>query len=229
MIDLMLNRYAKGRLVRRAGLFWVAFLLLCTSLVRADGLALLEQFLKTSRSGRAEFTQVVTAPSEQGMRSKTSSGSFSFFRPHQFRFDYKKPYPQTIVADGQTLWLYDPDLAQVTARSQSQALSSTPAGWLTSGPDLSVLKNEFQWQAEPDAQGLSWVRALPKAKDSPFQSIRIGLRQELADLQLGALEIMDAFGQKSVLTFARYESNPAGLGSAQFKFSPPKGVDLIRP
>lgn len=229
MIDPVLIQCAQGRLVRRAGLFWVAFLLLCTGPVRADGLAVLEQFLKSSRSGRAEFTQVVTSPSEQGLRSKTSSGSFSFYRPHLFRFDYKKPYPQTIVADGQTLWLYDPDLAQVTARSQAQALSSTPAGWLTSGQDLSVLKNEFQWQTEPDAQGLSWVRAVPKAQDSPFQSIRIGLRQEPADLQLGVLEIMDAFGQKSVLSFARYESNPQGLGPAQFKFSPPKGVDLIRP
>jgi len=197
----------------------------------ANGLEALEQFLKTSRSGRAEFTQVVTTPgkADQPARSKTSTGSFAFVRPQLFRFDYQKPFVQHIVADGQTLWLYDPDLAQVTARPQAQVLGSTPAAWLTSGQDLSAMQKDFQFQAQPEAQGLQWVLALPKARDAALQSVRIGLRQEAQGMVLAVLEISDAFGQRSVLSFDRFEVTPAGLGAGQFKFVPPKGVDIVRP
>ena len=207
-----------------ASLFWALPSL-------ANGLEALEQFLKTSRSGRAEFTQVVTTPgkADQPARSKTSTGSFAFVRPQLFRFDYQKPFVQQIVADGQTLWLYDPDLAQVTARPQAQALGSTPAAWLTSDQDLSAMQKDFQFQAQPEAQGLQWVLALPKARDAALQSVRIGLRSEAQGVVLAVLEISDAFGQRSVLSFDRFEVNPSGLGAAQFKFVPPKGVDIVRP
>src|SRR3954447_16641342 len=88
----------------------------------ADGLFSLENFVKTARSGRADFTQVVTAPARQGeaARTKTSTGTFEFSRPSRFRFEYRKPFAQTLVADGQTLWMHDVDLNQVTARKQAQ-------------------------------------------------------------------------------------------------------------
>ncbi|MEK9803247.1 MAG: outer-membrane lipoprotein carrier protein LolA, partial [Curvibacter sp.] len=94
---------------------------------RADGLDALELFLRTAASGRAEFSQVVTSPPREGQAARTrhSSGTFEFQRPGRFRFVYGKPLPQTIVADGQTLWLHDPDLNQVTARPQASALGST--------------------------------------------------------------------------------------------------------
>jgi len=215
---------------------WIAVLGLMVSFFGAlpslaNGLEALEQFLKTSRSGRAEFTQVVTTPgkADQPARSKTSTGSFAFVRPQLFRFDYQKPYVQHIVADGQTLWLYDPDLAQVTARPQAQALGSTPAAWLTSGQDLSAMQKDFQFQAQPEAQGLQWVLALAKARDAALQSVRIGLRHETQGVVLAVLDISDAFGQRSVLSFERFEANPPGLGAGQFKFVPPKGVDIVRP
>ena len=99
--------------------------------VQADGVDLLAQFVKQTRSGRADFTQVVTSPSRAGQapRSKTSSGSFEFQRPGKFRFDYRKPFLQTLLADGQTLWLHDVDLNQVTARKQQQVLGSTPVAF----------------------------------------------------------------------------------------------------
>ena len=110
---------------------------------QADGLKDLETFLSEVGSAQAGFTQVVTSPVRNGetvARRKTSSGRFEFLRPNRFRFEYTKPFEQTIVADGQTLWLYDVDLNQVTQRSQSQALGSTPAALLASAPDLSALK-----------------------------------------------------------------------------------------
>ncbi len=109
---------------------------------QADGLESLENFLRTTRSGRADFTQVVTAPAREGQaaRTKQSTGSFEFQRPNRFRFIYRKPFPQTIVADGQTLWLHDPDLNQVTARRQAQALGSTPAALIATASDLAALE-----------------------------------------------------------------------------------------
>ena len=100
------------------------------SVASADGLKSLESFMKGTQTGKADFTQTVTSPPKDGQtaRTKTSSGSFEFQRPGRFKFVYKKPFEQTIVADGQTLWLYDVDLNQVTQRSQSQALGSTPTG-----------------------------------------------------------------------------------------------------
>ena len=120
--------FAASRLFARA-------LLLAGSVVAAapdalaTGLDSMDAFVKAARSGRASFTQVVTSPAKEGqaVRSKTSSGSFEFQRPGRFRFSYKKPFEQTIVADGETLWLYDLDLNQVTARKQAQTLGSTPA------------------------------------------------------------------------------------------------------
>src|SRR5574337_2139622 len=93
---------------------WVATLLIAAfaRFARADGMDDLSAFVRTANSGRADFTQVVISPPRPGQaaRSKTSSGTFEFLRPNRFRFVYAKPYQQTIVADGQTLWLYDVDL-----------------------------------------------------------------------------------------------------------------------
>ena len=103
--------------------------LLLAAQAHAAGLDALEAFIKNTRSGRANFSQVVIAPAKEGQaaRTKSSSGSFEFVRPNRFRFVFKKPMEQTIVADGQTLWLYDVYLAQATARKQTQVLASTPA------------------------------------------------------------------------------------------------------
>lgn len=202
------------------------------SVACASGLDTLETFLKSTKSGRADFTQVVTPPAKAGqtsVRSKTSTGQFSFVRPTRFRFDYVKPFPQVIVADGQTLWLYDADLEQVTARKQTQALGSTPAALVATASDLSALQKEFSLEAQADADGLQWVQATPKNRESTIQSVRIGLRTDGAQVSLGKLEIFDAMGQRSVLSFDRFEVNPSNLGPAQFNFVPAKGVSVIRP
>lgn len=215
---------------KKAWLF--AFVCVVLSMhVRADSLDTLAQFLKSTQSGRAEFKQVVTSPSKAGQapRSKTSAGQFAFSRPNQFRFDYQKPFSQTIVADGQTLWLYDADLQQATARKQSQSLSATPAALIATATDVAALQKEFNLQAEPDAEGLQWVQATPKNKDSTLSQVRVGLRVEGAQVTLGKLDIADAMGQRSLLTFERFENNPTKLNAAYFQFTPPKGVDVVRP
>ena len=197
----------------------------------ASGLDTLEAFLKNTQSARADFTQVVTSPAKPGQaaRVKKSTGTFAFLRPSKFRFDYQKPFAQTIVADGQTLWLYDADLEQVTARQQSQALGSTPAALIATASSVASLEKDFVLQAQPDAQGLQWVLASPKNREGSLQSVRIGLSQEGATTRLEKLEILDALGQNSVLSFERFQVNPSTLNTATFVFVPPKGVDVIRP
>ncbi|MGV1044699.1 outer membrane lipoprotein chaperone LolA [Limnohabitans sp.] len=196
----------------------------------ADGLDALSQFIKQTRSGRAQFTQVVTSPARQGQlaRSKTSSGSFEFQRPGKFRFDYRKPFVQTLVADGQTLWMHDVDLNQVTARNQTQVLGSTPVALLTAATDLEGLKADFNFKTEPDRDGLQWVRATPQKTDGQIQSVRVGLRTTDKGVELAVLDVQDSLGQRSLLSFSAFELNPA-LPASSFVFKAPAGADVIRP
>ncbi|SCK40336.1 outer membrane lipoprotein carrier protein [Variovorax sp. HW608] len=191
----------------------------------AGGMESLEAFVKNARSGRAEFTQTVTSPPKEGQtaRDKVSTGTFEFQRPGRFRFDYKKPFVQNIVADGETLWLFDADLNQVTQRKQAQALGSTPAALIASAPDLKALQADFALESAPERDGLQWVKATPKSKDGQLQSVQIGFQGD----SLAALEILDSFGQKSVLKFGRVEVNPS-LPANTFQFKPPPGADVVR-
>jgi outer membrane lipoprotein carrier protein len=178
-------------------------------------------------SAQAGFTQVVTSPKRAGetvRAAKPPAGRFEFLRPNRFRFEYTKPFPQTIVADGQTLWLYDVDLNQVTARKQQEVLGSTPAALIAAGTDFKALSAVFDLKAAPAQDGLDWLEARPKAKDGQLQSVRVGFRAG----QLAVLEIADSLGQRSVLTFNQWQGN-AALKAEQFRFTPPAGADVIRP
>ena len=210
--------------------FSIAF---CALSASADGLESLELFIRSTASGRADFTQVVTSPPREGQaaRTRTSSGTFEFVRPSRFRFNYRKPFEQVLVADGQTLWLYDADLNQVTARAQASALGSTPAALIAAAPNLQALQADFTLANAPERDGLQWVTATPRARDSQLQSMRVGLREAdkggAKTAELAALEIVDSFGQRSVLSFSRVQVNPA-IPAETFRFKPPAGADVIR-
>ena len=202
-----------------------AVLLLAAGTASADSLASLENFMRGTQGGKADFTQTITAPGKNGQppRAKNSSGTFEFQRPNRFRFVYHKPFEQTLGADGQTLWMYDKDLNQVTARKQAQVLGSTPAAVIASASDLKALEKDFSLKAEPDQDGLQWVTATPKARDGQLQTIRVGLKGD----QLAALDITDSFGQRSVLNFSNVQA-VAALPAGTFEFKPPAGADVIR-
>jgi outer membrane lipoprotein carrier protein len=134
------------------------------------------------------------------------------------------------VADGQTLWLHDVDLNQVTARKQSSVLGSTPAALIAAAPDLRALQADFTLAAAPEKDGLQWVVATPKAKEGQLQTVRVGFRAgkiATAPTELAALEILDSFGQRSLLSFSNVQVNPS-LPSGTFQFKPPMGADVIR-
>ena len=193
-----------------------AALLAAATMARADAVDTLREFARDVKTGRASFTQTVTSP--DGAKKKTSSGSFEFARPNRFRFAYSKPFEQQIVADGQKVWLYDADLNQVTVRAMNQALGATPAALLAG----TALDKDFELAAQPDRDGLAWVQATPRAKDTQIQSLRVGFKGRT----LAAIEIVDAFGQRSLLQFADVQPN-ARLGDELFRFTPPAGADVI--
>jgi outer membrane lipoprotein carrier protein len=184
---------------------------------RADAVDSLRDFAQNVKSGKASFTQTVT--SVDGAKKKTSSGQFEFVRPNRFRFVYAKPFEQQIVADGQKVWLHDVDLNQVTVRPMAQALGATPAALLAGA----TLDKEFDLEAVPAAEGLEWVQATPKVKEGPIQLLRVGFKGK----DLAALDIVDAFGQRSALRFTALEQN-VKLSDEQFRFTPPKGADVIQ-
>ena len=196
--------------------FWLVLALALSGAVRADTVDTLREFVRDVQSGRATFTQTVTSP--DGARKKVSSGSFEFLRPNRFRFAYTKPFEQLIVADGQKVWIHDPDLNQVSSRKLAQALGATPAALLTGGS----LDADFTLAAQPAQGGLEWVLATPKARDGSFQSMRVGFRGK----ELAAIEILDSFGQRSLLQFSGFAAN-TGVAAAAFRYTPPAGADVI--
>ena len=206
---------------------WIAAaaLLSASAWVQADGLQSLEQFMKSSQAGQAEFTQTVTSPAKEGKapRVKTSSGSFAFQRPGMFKFVYQKPFEQTIVADGRTLTMFDADLNQVTQRQQTKALGQTPAALLASAASVQALKAEFDLSSAPDADGQQWVLAMPKNKDGQLKSVKVGLQGDA----LSALEIEDGFGQRSVIRFTGFKTAPS-LPASTFEFNIPSGADVVK-
>lgn len=188
-----------------------------TTVAHADAVDTLREFVRDVKSGRAAFTQTVTSP--DGAKKKTSSGRFEFSRPDRFRFAYAKPFEQLIVGDGKQVWLHDVDLNQVSVRPMSAALGATPAA-LLAGKSLDT---DFDLSAQPSANGLDWALAQPKQKDGAFQSLRVGFRGKT----LAAVEIVDGFGQRSVLQFDGFETN-AALPDDTFRFTAPKGAEVLR-
>ena len=182
----------------------------------ADAVDTLKDFIRDVKTGRAQFTQTVTSP--DGAKKKTSTGSFEFSRPNRFRFVYAKPFEQVIVADGQKVWIYDADLNQASSRKFSAALGATPAALLAGGS----LDKDFDLAALPARDGLDWASATPKAKDGAFKSVRVGFRGK----ELAALEIVDAFDQRSLLQFSQFTPG-VGFGAETFQFKPPAGADVI--
>jgi outer membrane lipoprotein carrier protein len=197
-----------------------ALVMVAAASARADAVDALREFARDAKSGRASFTQVVTSP--DGAKRRTSSGSFEFARPNRFRFTYTKPFEQLIVGDGQKVWLYDADLQQASVRPMDKALGATPAALLAGAS----LEKDFELRPLPPAQGLEWVQATPREKDDSanLQSLRVGFKGKM----LAAIELVDGFGQRSLLTFSDLATNQA-IAADAFRFVPPKGVEVLTP
>lgn len=186
-------------------------------LAHASAIEHLNDFLKNTRTLKAEFSQSVIG--KNGRKPQNSSGTVAISRPGKLRWEILKPYPQLVVGDGEKIWVYDPELKQVTVRKAGQAIGGSPAALLAGNNDLD--KN-FSLKEAGDADGLSWLEATPKASDSGFERVRLGF----AGNELRAMELLDTFGQTTLVRFSKIERNPA-LPANSFKFTPPAGADVV--
>lgn len=190
--------------------------LLLAPLAHASAIEQLRSFLADTKTARGEFSQRVAAGKKP---SAASTGRFEFERPGRFRWTFEKPYQQTIVADGQKLYVYDHDLNQVTIKKLGAALPTSPASILFGTNDF---EREFDVRDDGERDGLSWIVAKPRTRDSQFESIRIGFKDGVP----AAMQIADSFGQTTVLAFTKFERNPK-LAADAFTFTVPKGADVL--
>ena len=184
---------------------------------QADSRARLDNFVDGTKALKAQFNQSVF--DRNGRKTQEASGTLYLSRPGKLRWVYTKPYAQLIVGDGKKLWIYDEDLDQVTVRKLDQAIGESPAALLAGNNDMEKL---FSLKDTGDKDGLEWLEATPKGKEGSFEKVRMGFRGN----DLSAMELQDNFGQTTQLRFTNLERNPA-MGSSLFRFTPPKGVDVI--
>lgn len=207
------------KLSRTVGVLLSAGALFVSGAVHAGALAQFKSFVATTKAARGEFTQSQVRKSATSKVPAPSSGTFLFARPGKFIWNYVKPYEQLLQADGERLYIYDKDLNQVTVKKLGDALGSSPAAILFGSNDL---EKNFTLAEAGTRDGLEWLNATPKAKDSTFEQISIGLRNGVPE----AMELRDAFGQTSLLAFKKFEKNPP-LNAQQFKFVMPKDADVF--
>jgi outer membrane lipoprotein carrier protein len=198
----------------------LACTLLLAGTASAAALDQFTSFVSSTKAASGEFTQhQIKQVDGKDKASAAASGTFVFARPGKFIWTYVKPYDQLLQADGEQLYIYDKDLNQVTIRKLGNALGSSPAAILFGSNDLA--KN-FTLVDAGKRDGLEWLQATPKAKDTTFEQISIGLRNGLPE----AMELRDNFGQLSVLAFKNFQKNPV-LKATHFKFAMPKGADIF--
>jgi len=201
-------------------------LLLCRSLnahtpvSNDEGYAALDKFLNGLQSLQSDFTQTVQDSREQIVEKTT--GTLAIKRPGKFRWDYAKPHEQTIVCDGARIWLYDPELEQVTIRSVDQTISGTPAMLLSSEAGNSNLKTSFKIENSQRHEDMLIINLSPKRPDADFKLVQLALKGS----DLVAMSLTDKLGQTTLVEFKQFKRN-AGIADTVFVFTPLQGVDVI--
>jgi len=183
-----------------------------------DAVARVGAYLATVNTLSADFSQVVRDRDDRIIGH--ASGRLSLSRPDRFRWDYEKPYLQTIVADGKQLWLYDSDLEQVTVRPLEQGLGSTPAMLLSGSGKVG---DAFASVAVAQQGDWTWCRLAPKQQGSDFEQVSLAFDRKG---ELAAMELRDKLGQLTVIEFGNLRRN-APLDPRLFRFEPPPGADVI--
>ena len=198
-------------------------LLLLSALVASNASAAdtararLDAFSAGIRTISAHFEQSITGA--KGQRGETSSGTLALKAPRQFRWHVTAPYEQLIVADGNRVWIYDPDLEQVSVRGQGAEEAHSPLAVLT---DLSQLDREFTASEAGQRDGLRWLKLVSKAKEPEFAFAELGFDEK----SLARMRFEDSLGNTTEIRFSDWQRDPK-LAADTFSFTPPEGVDVV--
>ena len=192
-----------------------AGLSITVGLAQAGAVDALKKFNNDSDGISGSFSQTVKSKK----KTQTTNGTFQILRPGLFKWEYTKPYKQTIVGDGKTIWLYDVDLAQVTKSAQDQTIGDSPAAILS---NKTALDSSYALKEDGVSNGISYVLATPKKNNAGYQYIRIGFKGD----NLAAMQLKDGFGNETTISFSNLNTKP-NLSRNAFKFTPPKGVDVL--
>jgi outer membrane lipoprotein carrier protein len=184
----------------------------------ASGLERMKEYFHNIQSAQASFHQTVT--DKQGQKTQDVTGTMQLQKPNKFRWDYHKPYVQQIVGDGEKIWIFDPELNQVTVRSFSKAASSSPAALLAGGKDI---ERSFTIKDTSRKGDLEWVMAVPKVRETGFERLFLGFKGDA----LMEMELHDSFGNRTAIEFTDVQRNPK-LPADTFKFVPPRDADVLR-
>lgn len=198
-------------------LFLLMFPVMFSAVATAATIEELKSLLRETSTARSRFAQMVLDKNLKKLQEST--GTMQFARPGKFRWEYEKPYQQTIVGDGTRVWIYDKDLNQVTVRKIDVALGSSPAALLAGSNDID---KTYALTATGNQDGLDWIEAVPRTRDNTFEKVRLGFSKS----GLEAMELRDQFGHVTVIKFSAIERN-AKIAPETFKFTPPKGADVI--
>lgn len=190
-------------------------LLMSQVVVAGAGVQRLEKLMRETKSVQANFTQTFISKSRD--RAAHAKGILYIKRPKYFRWDYTEPYEQNIVADGTRVWVFEPDIEQVSTMMQSAALKGTPAVALLGGEKL---EKQFIVKELGKQHGLDWVELTPKDKDAQFAVIRLALDKQ----GLKVLEMHDKRGQLSRFHFTEIVHG-AKFPKDLFKFTPPQSYN----
>lgn len=177
----------------------------------------LNSLLSNADTMTANFSQMTLSANGASMQETT--GNLALKRPGMFRWHTDAPAEQELVSDGQRIWLYDPDLEQVTIQEMDQRLTHTPA-LLLSG-DVSQLQENFTitWQ---DSGNVIDFTLTPKVNDTLFDSLRLSFR----DGVINDMQMSDAVGQRTNILFQDVQLNQS-ISEKQFTFDIPDGIDVI--
>ncbi len=201
----------------------IAATLLCASVGPATAFAgardELNRFTNDLKGLDGQFSQQVI--DSKGKVKETTTGTVALSAPRQFRWEYIKPHEQLIIADGQTVWVYEKDLEQVTKRAQGAQEQNSPLTALIN-PKLLDQQYDVSEEAAP-RDGLQWLSLSPKREtETSFQYAALGFNAQ----GLARMEVTDAVNQRTVISFSGWKRNPT-FKPGTFSFTPPKGTDVI--
>ena len=183
----------------------------------ANALTDFKSYTRDLASLSGSFTQEVR--DKNGRVSRQSAGTFAIARPGKFRFVYEKPYKQTIVSDGTTVWLYDEDLNQVTTKKLGDTVTEQPLALLL---DASATDKLFDLKALQSQGSIGFIEAKSKKSDAAFSDLRVAI----VALQPRELTWRDALQNINTIRFETLNKN-GKLASDAFSFTPPKGADVL--